>query len=267
MNQKISPLTPFNAAIRLPGDKSISHRYGMLTALAEGTSRIANYASGADCHSTLGAMRSLGAKITVNGTTDVEGVGDGSRLPRSRDPATPALRCACSPRFWQGRTLIANVRRRVSQSAAHGTHHERSALWAQRSRAATKNTSPAHLRQDAERHRICAADASAGEILRAAGGAVRRGETSVTERVQTRDHTELLSKSSVPISVRERALPFVAEAASRRGTSWCRVICLRGLLSGDRPSDSGEFCRSKGRSEPEPHGIARPSPSARTFAS
>src|SRR5690606_18611494 len=76
MIQKISPLTPFNAAIRLPGDKSISHRYGMLTALAEGTSTIHNYSSGVDCHSTLDAMRALGAAITVDGATvTVEGRG------------------------------------------------------------------------------------------------------------------------------------------------------------------------------------------------
>ncbi|MCZ2153943.1 MAG: 3-phosphoshikimate 1-carboxyvinyltransferase [Bryobacterales bacterium] len=76
MIQKISPLAPFNAAIRLPGDKSISHRYGMLTALAEGTSTIHNYSSGVDCHTTLKAMQSLGAKVSVDGVTvTVEGVG------------------------------------------------------------------------------------------------------------------------------------------------------------------------------------------------
>lgn len=76
MIQKITPLEPFQAAIRLPGDKSISHRFGMLTPLTDGVCTIQNYSSGADCHSTLGAMRSLGAKITVEGTTvTVEGRG------------------------------------------------------------------------------------------------------------------------------------------------------------------------------------------------
>jgi 3-phosphoshikimate 1-carboxyvinyltransferase len=84
MNQKISPLGPFRAAIRLPGDKSISHRYGMLTALAEGSSTIHNYSSGADCHSTLHAMRSLGATIEVEGSTvRVEGRGLHCLVPPS----------------------------------------------------------------------------------------------------------------------------------------------------------------------------------------
>ena len=44
----------------LPGDKSISHRYAMLAAIAEGTSRLENFSTGADCASTLTCLRSLG---------------------------------------------------------------------------------------------------------------------------------------------------------------------------------------------------------------
>jgi len=58
---------PLEGSVRLPGDKSISHRYGMLAAIAEGTSVIHNYSSGADCHSTLDCMRSLGVEITEDG--------------------------------------------------------------------------------------------------------------------------------------------------------------------------------------------------------
>ena len=47
----------------LPGDKSISHRYGMLASIAEGPSVIANYSTGADCQSTLSCMQALGARI------------------------------------------------------------------------------------------------------------------------------------------------------------------------------------------------------------
>jgi 3-phosphoshikimate 1-carboxyvinyltransferase len=58
---------PLEGSVRLPGDKSISHRYGMLAAIAEGTSVIHNYSSGADCHSTLGCLRSLGIEIGEEG--------------------------------------------------------------------------------------------------------------------------------------------------------------------------------------------------------
>src|SRR5579864_6298225 len=75
MQQVISPATSVNGLVSLPGDKSISHRYGMLTAIAEGKSTIHNYSTGADCQSTLGCMEALGAKISRDeqGRVVVEG--------------------------------------------------------------------------------------------------------------------------------------------------------------------------------------------------
>jgi 3-phosphoshikimate 1-carboxyvinyltransferase len=49
-------------SLRLPGDKSISHRYAMLGALAEGPTRLENFSTGADCASTLGCLRTLGVE-------------------------------------------------------------------------------------------------------------------------------------------------------------------------------------------------------------
>src|SRR3984957_527906 len=63
MRETISPARSISGVITVPGDKSVSHRYGMLTAIAEGESKIANYSTGADCQSTLGGMEALGAKI------------------------------------------------------------------------------------------------------------------------------------------------------------------------------------------------------------
>src|SRR4051812_30093616 len=83
MQQRISPATTVSGSITLPGDKSISHRYGMISAIAEGTSRIHNYSTGADCHSTLACMRALGIEIQEDGTeVVVQGRGlDGLRAP------------------------------------------------------------------------------------------------------------------------------------------------------------------------------------------
>jgi len=63
MNITVSPAKAIDGNVVLPGDKSISHRYGMLAAIAEGTSTIHNYSTGADCQSTLACMEALGAKI------------------------------------------------------------------------------------------------------------------------------------------------------------------------------------------------------------
>src|ERR1700744_6548038 len=62
MSKQISPATSVSGAIQLPGDKSISHRYGMLASIAEGPTKISNYSTGADWQSTLACMRALGAE-------------------------------------------------------------------------------------------------------------------------------------------------------------------------------------------------------------
>ena len=67
MVERISPANSLHGSIRLPGDKSISHRYAILSGIAEGATRIHNYSTGADCHSTLGAVRALGAAVESEG--------------------------------------------------------------------------------------------------------------------------------------------------------------------------------------------------------
>jgi len=66
----------------LPGDKSISHRYAMLAAIAEGSSRLENFATGADCASTLGCVRSLGVGVSKDANVvAIEGKGSALRAP------------------------------------------------------------------------------------------------------------------------------------------------------------------------------------------
>lgn len=57
---ELRPIARLRGEIEVPGDKSISHRYALLAAIAEGTSRLANYSTGQDCASTLGCLQSLG---------------------------------------------------------------------------------------------------------------------------------------------------------------------------------------------------------------
>ncbi len=73
----IRPARNVLGSIRVPGDKSISHRYAMLAALAPGRSRFENYSPGADCNSTLGCVRALGCTVErdKDGAAVVEGLG------------------------------------------------------------------------------------------------------------------------------------------------------------------------------------------------
>ncbi len=69
MTRTIRPALGVGGTVSLPGDKSISHRYALLAAIAEGTSELSNYSTGGDCGSTLECVRSLGVRVAQVGTT------------------------------------------------------------------------------------------------------------------------------------------------------------------------------------------------------
>lgn len=80
---RIHPIDKITGTVRLPGDKSISHRAVMLTSIAEGRSIITNFSTSADCTATLECFRHMGVEITREGNTlTVSGVGKrGLRKP------------------------------------------------------------------------------------------------------------------------------------------------------------------------------------------
>jgi 3-phosphoshikimate 1-carboxyvinyltransferase len=78
----LRPAKNVSGSVKLPGDKSISHRYAMLAALAEGTSKFENFSAAADCASTLQCVRELGCEVTQEGSAvSVTGVGRKLRKP------------------------------------------------------------------------------------------------------------------------------------------------------------------------------------------
>ncbi len=71
-----------SGSLRLPGDKSISHRYAMLGAIAEGETRLSNFSTGADCESTLGCLKTLGVEWQgKDGDVVIQGQGKELRPP------------------------------------------------------------------------------------------------------------------------------------------------------------------------------------------
>lgn len=70
--------------IRVPGDKSISHRAALLGAIAEGSTEVRGFLEGADCHATLAALSSMGIRIErqAPGQLRIHGAGlDGLQAP------------------------------------------------------------------------------------------------------------------------------------------------------------------------------------------
>lgn len=80
--RRFLPVGPLKGTIRVPGDKSISHRAIMLGALALGETRVTGLLEGEDVLSTAAAMRAMGATVERlgNGEWSVHGVGLGALL-------------------------------------------------------------------------------------------------------------------------------------------------------------------------------------------
>lgn len=89
----VRPARAVQGVVRIPGDKSISHRYAMLAAIAEGASRFHNFSTALDCASTLDCVAKLGCewkRLPDNEAVEMHGVG-----PRLKAPAE-ALDCGNS---------------------------------------------------------------------------------------------------------------------------------------------------------------------------
>ena len=65
-NLIINKSKPLIGNLKIPGDKSISHRSIILGALSNGELTITNFLNSDDCNATIKAMRELGADISIN---------------------------------------------------------------------------------------------------------------------------------------------------------------------------------------------------------
>jgi 3-phosphoshikimate 1-carboxyvinyltransferase len=86
----IDPVSRIEGDVEMPGDKSISHRLAMIGSIAEGITRIQNFASSADSHATLACLQRLGVRFRERGAAvEIEGKGlTGLRPPdKSLDAA------------------------------------------------------------------------------------------------------------------------------------------------------------------------------------
>ena len=68
----VQPVARVHGRLRVPGDKSISHRYAILGALATGRTLIRDFAPGADCATTLACLKALGVGVAVRSDPSLE---------------------------------------------------------------------------------------------------------------------------------------------------------------------------------------------------
>ena len=192
----IRPARNVSGSLRLPGDKSISHRYAMLAGIAEGKTRLENFSTGADCASTLACMRALGVEWIRSGNTVVLD-GRGAKLLA---PAAP-LDCGNSGstmRMLSG--ILAGQDFRSKLIGDESLSRRPMAriitpleLMGARISSADRSRPPLQItggRLKAIDYDMPVASAQVKSALLFAG-LFAKGETRVAEPVPTRDHGEL----------------------------------------------------------------------------
>ena len=193
----IAPGGTVSGVVDLPGDKSISHRYAILAALAEGTTEIFNYASAADCRSTLECLRRLGVQIDV--TKDrarIAGVGlDGLKAPRR---ALDAENSGSTIRMLAGvlagqpfkskLTGDSSLRKRPMRRVVEPLRQMGAGIHTENGDRAPLEIQGGKLRAIDYTTPIPSAQVKSAILL---AGLYADGATTVRESVRTRDHTEL----------------------------------------------------------------------------
>jgi 3-phosphoshikimate 1-carboxyvinyltransferase len=194
---RASPVARVGGTVRVPGDKSISHRALMLGGIATGETRVSGFLESADCLATMAALRALGVQIAQPHGNEVIvlGAGEGglhaSAAPLDMGNAGTAMRLSmgllCGQRFSS--TLIgdASLMKRPMERVAKP-------LRLMGARIDTQDGRPPVILHGGSRLRgidytlpMASAQVKSAILLAGLGA---EGTTRVTEPAPTRDHTE-----------------------------------------------------------------------------
>ena len=193
----ITPGGTIDGVVELPGDKSISHRYAIISALAEGLSEITNYASAADCRSTLECLRHLGVAIeSKDRTVRINGRGlPGLQKPRR---ALDAENSGSTMRMLAGvlagqpfsSTLTGDesLRKRPMRRVIEPLRQMGAQIQGREGDRAPLEITGASLKAIDYTPPIPSAQVKSAILL---AGLYADGVTTVRESVGTRDHTEI----------------------------------------------------------------------------
>ena len=211
MDFRVTPSPIRDAAITVPGDKSISHRALMLGSIAEGRTEVSGFLAGDDCLATAAAMRALGVTIEQPGTTEllIEGVGRDGLQPPDREiylgNSGTAMRLLAG--LLAGQRFSCTLTGDESLTGRPmGRIITPLTLMGAAIESDCEGTPPLQLSGGLRLHAIdydlpiASAQVKSAILL---AGLYADGRTSVTEPAVTRDHTErMLSSMGVDISAR-----------------------------------------------------------------
>jgi 3-phosphoshikimate 1-carboxyvinyltransferase len=220
--ETVQPAKYLTGGVAPPGDKSISHRYAMLAALAEGTSELRNFSAAADCHSTLGCMIALGAEVkTVKDTVRVTGRGvHGLRSSwRALDAGNSGTTMRLLAGILAGQSFSSkltgdhSLQKRPMKRVIVPLREMGADIRGREDNFAPLEIHGAKLRAIDYRMPMASAQVKSAVLL---AGLFAEGVTGVTEPARTRDHTEL-------------ALEEFGASVEKSG----QTIRVRGLGAGD----------------------------------
>ena len=196
-NKTISPGGTIDGVVELPGDKSISHRYALIAALAEGRSEIRNYSTAADCRSTLGCLRCLGVetdftreRLRISG----QGLGGLQAPRRSLDAENSGTTIRMLAGVLAGQSFAstltgdASLRSRPMRRVVEPLRKMGAEIRAHHDDCAPLEIRGGALHSIDYTLPIPSAQVKSAILL---AGLYADGVTTVREAVRTRDHTEL----------------------------------------------------------------------------
>jgi 3-phosphoshikimate 1-carboxyvinyltransferase len=205
---KLEPGGALTGRIRVPGDKSISHRSIMLGSIAEGITRVSGFLEGEDALATMNVFRAFGVRIDgpERGDVMVHGVGmRGLKAPHKMldcGNSGTSMRLLCGLLAGQNfdceLTGDDSLRQRPMQRIAEPLGQMRAEIvTAEGGRPPLKITGVANMRGIEYRLPIASAQVKSALLL---AGLYARGKTCVTEPAPTRDHTErMLAAFGYPV--------------------------------------------------------------------
>ena len=201
MSRPLAPLGRIRARLRVPGDKSISHRALILNALAEGGARVRGLAPGLDVRSTSAALATLGAEIALDAEGSARVIGPREWRARATvecgnsGTTVRLLLGALAPRA-RGSIVLdgdASLRRRP-MARVTGPLAAMGAEIAERGEPGRLPIAIAGRPLVGTRHRLAVASAQVKSAILLAGLAAV-GETVVEEPIRSRDHTERMLRA------------------------------------------------------------------------
>lgn len=223
MSYQVNPALKINGKIKVPGDKSISHRSLILASIAEGESKIEGLLEAEDCLSTMGIMRDLGIKITKENTGNYTVQGRGLNGLQEADNVLDCGNSGTSMRllagllssqdFYSVLTGDHSLRKRPMQRIIGPLSNMGAEIWSRKDGLAPLSIKGQKLQSMNYELPVASAQLKSSILLAALK---TESETVIVEPAVSRDHTErMLKGAGVDLEIKKDRI-ILKEAAERK---------------------------------------------------